>query len=158
MRRNLVEHRHLLARERQQRRAVAPLQRRGERAGGFLGIAGADHVEIRNHPQRRDRLDRLVRRAVLAHADGVVREDVDDGQVRRAPRAASSGREVVGEHQEGRARRAEHAVVGDAVAHRRHRVLANAEADVAAGAVRWIEILVRRRCSCTSSRAGRRCR
>ena len=56
---------------------VGALERGGERAGGLLGIGGADDVEVRDDAQAGDRLDRLVRGAVFADADAVVREDVD---------------------------------------------------------------------------------
>ena len=64
-----------------------PVERGDERARGLLGIGRADDVEVRDDPETRDGLDRLVGRAVLADADAVVRENVDDGQVaeRREP-------------------------------------------------------------------------
>ena len=76
-------------------------------------------------------LDRLVRRPVLAEADRVVREDVDDAllhQRRHADRVAA----VVAEGEEGAAVRDEAAVQGDAVHDRRHAELAHAVVDVAA--------------------------
>ena len=59
------------------------------------------------------------------------------------------GRRVVGEHEERRAGRAEEPVVGDAVADRGHRVLADAEADVAARRGWSGRNPCRRRCSCS---------
>ena len=88
---DLVEQRHGLAREREQRRAVGAIERGDERARGLLGIGGADDVEIRDDAQAGDGLDRLVRRAVLADADAVVREDVDDGQVAERREADARG-------------------------------------------------------------------
>ena len=107
------------------------LKRGGEGAGGFLGIGGADHVEIRDHAQAADGLDRLVRRAVFADADGVVGEDVGHRQLGERGEADARAA-VVGEDEERRAAGAEEAVVGDAVADRAHGVLADAEPDVAA--------------------------
>ena len=83
-----------------------------------------------NRAQRQELLDGLVRRAVLAHADRVVREDVDDRDLHdrgQADRRAA----VVAEDQEARA-------VGpdlrqrQAVEDRAHGVLADAEMEVAA--------------------------
>ena len=57
--------------------------------------AGPEHEEPGHRAQRRELLDRLVRRAVLADADRVVREDVHDGdlhQRREADRAAARSR------------------------------------------------------------------
>ena len=70
-----------LPREREQRRAVGALERGDEGARRLLGIGRADDVEVRDDAEARDGLDGLVGRAVLADADAVVREDVDDRQV-----------------------------------------------------------------------------
>ena len=56
------------------RRAVGALQGGGEGAGGFLRVAGADDVEVRDDAQAGDRFDGLVGGAVLTDADGVVGE------------------------------------------------------------------------------------
>jgi hypothetical protein len=84
------------------RRVVLHLHRQPPRLGDLVGVARADHDDPGHRPQRGQVLDRLVGRPVLAHADRVVREDVDRrdlhdrGQAqRRAP--------VVGEDQEPRA-------------------------------------------------------
>ena len=45
-----------------------------------LASAGRKHDQARDGSQRRQLLDRLVRRPVFAHTDGVVREDVNDRQ------------------------------------------------------------------------------
>ena len=140
--RDVVEDGHGLAREREERGSVVAAEGGGEGAGRLLGVAGADDVEAGDHAQAGDRLDRLVGGAVLADADGVVGVDVGDGQL--AERGQAHGRAgVVGEHQEGGDGGLENAVVGDAVGHGGHGVLADAEADVAAGAVGGVEILVR---------------
>ena len=54
------------------------LQRELPALGRLDAIRRAEHVEVRHGAQRRQMLDRLVRRAVLAEADRVVRHDVDD--------------------------------------------------------------------------------
>ena len=131
--------RNILAGEREQRRAVLAAERERECGGAFLGVAGTDDVEIGNEAQGADGLHRLVRRAVLADADAVVREDVGDGQF--AERGEADARAaVVGEHEERGAAGAEEAVVGDAVADRAHGVLADAEPDVAAQRILLREI------------------
>jgi hypothetical protein len=101
--------------------------------------AGADDVEVRDDAQAADGFHRLVGRAVLADADGVVGEDVGDRQLGQRGEADAS-RAVVGEDQEGGAAGAEEAVVGDAVADGAHGVLADAEPDVAAERVGGGEI------------------
>ena len=45
---------------------------------GLVGVGRPDHLEAGHRPQRRQLLDRLVGRAVLAEADRVVRPRVDD--------------------------------------------------------------------------------
>ena len=77
-------------------------------------------------------LDRLVRRAVLAEADRVVRPDPERLHV--AERGEPDGRaHVVREDQEGRAVRLQHPLrERDPVHDRAHRVLADPERDVAA--------------------------
>jgi hypothetical protein len=70
-------------------------------AGGFLGIAGADDVEVRDHAQAADGFHRLVGGAVLTDADGVVGEDVGDGQPGQGGEADARAAQVVGEDEEG---------------------------------------------------------
>ena len=62
----------------------------------------AHHVEIGDGAERGQMLDRLMRRAVLAEADRVVRHDIDHAllhQRREADRRAA----IIGEHEEGAA-------------------------------------------------------
>ena len=69
-------------------------------AGGRLvGVGRADDVEARDRAQRGEVLDRLVGRAVLAEADGVVGPHVGDRQAhqRGQPHRAAH---VVGEREE----------------------------------------------------------
>ena len=91
-----------------------------------FGSPGRTTDEIRDRPQRREVLDRLVGGAVLAEADRVVRPDVDgvDVHQRRQPHRRAH---VVGELQEGAAERAGRAVQHDAGQDRAHGVLTDAE-------------------------------
>ena len=89
---------------------------------------------VGNGAQRRHMLDRLVRRAVLAEADRIMRHHEADpeahqrGEPHRRPG-------IVGEHQEGAAIGDHAAMERHAVHGRRHAVLANAVMHVAAGIV-----------------------
>ncbi len=58
---------------------------------GLVGVGRADHPEVGDRAQRRVVLDRLVRRAVLAEADGVVRPDPHAPAAPSAPRGAPTG-------------------------------------------------------------------
>ena len=97
-------------------------------------VARPEHVEVRDRAQRREMLDRLMRRAVLAEADRVVRHHVDDALAhqRREPDRRPA---IVGEHQEGAAVGDDAAVQRHAVHRRGHAVLADAVVDEAAGVV-----------------------
>ena len=67
--------------------------------GGLDRVGRAEHQQVRDRAQRGEMLDRLMRRAVLAEADRVVRHHVDDAlahQRGEADRRAA----VIGEHQE----------------------------------------------------------
>ena len=96
--------------------------------GGLVGVGGPHHVEPRDRAQCGEVLDRLVGRAVLAEADGVVGPDVGDREPhqRRQPDRRAH---VVGEGQERGAEDAGAAVDGDAVEDRAHGVLADAEVE-----------------------------
>ena len=76
-----VDRGHGLAGENQSRRLVVQLQDDLPGFRHFVGVGRAQHDQARDGPQRRQLLDGLVRRAVLADADGVVREDVDHRQL-----------------------------------------------------------------------------
>ncbi len=97
--------------------------------GGLVGVAGPDHVQVRDGPQRRHLLDRLVRGSVLADADRVVGPDVDDLQAGEGGQPDGAAH-VVAEDQERGGVGDEAAVEGDAVGDPAHAVLANAEPDV----------------------------
>ena len=128
-----VERLQLLAREGERDRAALALHRDPPRHRRLVRVAGAHVPEVRDRPERHVVLDGLVRRAVLADADRVVRPDPERLHVpeRREP----DGRpHVVGEDQEGGAVGLQHPVgQPDPVHDRAHRVLADAEGDVAAG-------------------------
>ena len=129
----LLERRQLLPRQRERDRPVLPLERDLPRARRLLRVRRPDEPELRNRAQRRVVLDRLMRRPVLAEPDGVVRPHPQ----RREPRQRRQPHRrphVVGEDEERRAVRLHHpAVQRDPVHDRAHRVLADAERDVAAG-------------------------
>lgn len=119
----------LLARKDEGGRSVGAEEGRGPSAGDFLGVSGANDVEVWNHAQATDGLDRLVSGAVFTDTNGVVGEDIDDGEFSQSGEADGRAH-VVGEDEEGRAAGTEEAVVGDAVANRAHGVLADTEPDV----------------------------
>ena len=126
--------RQLLAGEGEGHRPVAPLHGDPPRRGGLVGIAGPDEPQVRDRPQGRVVLDRLVGRSVLAQTHRVVRPDIDDVDPGQRGEAHGSAH-VVAELEERRHVRDEPAVVGDPVADAAHRVLADAEAEVATGLV-----------------------
>ena len=151
------ERRHALAREREHARAVEVLEHDAPGLGRLGRVGGADDGEVRDRAQREQVLDRLVRRAVLAQADGVVREDPRDLQPhqRRQPDRAAH---VVRELQERRAVRPHDPAVGrHAVDRAAHAVLAHAEVDVAPGlAVGVVRALAARHHRVGRARRGRR--
>ena len=79
--------------------AIPALERRGPRHNGLNGIARAPNVHVRNDPQRREVLDRLMRGSVLTESNRVVCEHeyrADPHERRHAQRAAA----IVGEGEE----------------------------------------------------------
>mmetsp|Transcript_133549 Transcript_133549/g.316573 ORF Transcript_133549/g.316573 Transcript_133549/m.316573 type:complete len:343 (-) Transcript_133549:772-1800(-) len=69
----------------------------------LIGVAGPEDEEPRDAAEGAELLHRLMRRPVLAHADGVVREDEDGGHLHE--RCHADGRpHVVAEDQEGGAK------------------------------------------------------
>ena len=104
----------------------------------LVGIGGAEHDEAGDRPQRGQLLDRLMRRTVLAHADRVVSEDVDHRDLH--DRGQADGHPaVVAEDQEPGAEGPDldqrHAVQDGP-----HRVLADAEMEVAASIFAGLEV------------------
>ena len=98
------------------------------------GVGRAEDEEVRDGAQRGHVLDRLVRRAVLAKADGIVRQHVDDADAHQGCKA-DRRTAIVREDQEAAGIGDEAAVQRHAVHRRRHAVLAHAVVDVAAGEV-----------------------
>ena len=99
------------------------------------GIAGPEHQQVGDRPQRREMLDRLVGRAVLAEADRIVGEHMDHPQAHQ--RGEPDRRpHIVGEHQEGAGIGNDPAVQRHSVHRRGHAVLADAVMDEAAAGVR----------------------
>ncbi len=125
-----VERRHRLAREDQHAGRLLRVERGLPGIGRLVGVARADRVEPGHGAQRGELLDRLVRRAVLADADRVVREHEDRRHLhdRREPQRRAH---IVRKDEEGAGVGAQigerHAVGGGA-----HAMLANAEMHVAA--------------------------
>ena len=88
-----VEHRELLARQRERRRARPGASIASRQASTVsVASAGPHEAQVRDRAQRRVVLDRLVRRAVLAEADRVVRPDVDRRGSPGAPASRTAGR------------------------------------------------------------------
>eukprot|EP00982_Pelagococcus_subviridis_P002992 23048-Pelagococcus_subviridis.AAC.3 len=119
-----------LARERESRRAVRLLDANLVRARGLVTVRGAHHEHAGHRAERREVLDRLVRGAVLADADGVVRHDEER---RRAGEGGDAHRaaHVIGEDEEGGAVGLEAGgVKRDGVGDGAHAVLADAVTDV----------------------------
>ena len=139
----IIQHRHRLATQCQEGRTIHALHRGGKSPGGFLRVGGTNDIEIRNHPQAGNSFHRLMGWAVLADADGVVRVEINDRQLRERGKAHRRTR-VIGENEERRARGPEDPIIGDAIVDGRHAVLTNAVAEVAAGAVGAVKILVGR--------------
>ena len=123
---------HVLAAQQHGRGAFVVLQRGGPGNGGLYHIAGAPYVQVRYQAQAGCVLDALVRGAVFAQADAIVREDVDDAQLHQRGHADGVAA-VVAEGEEGAAIRDIAAVQGNAVHDGGHAEFAHAIVDVAAG-------------------------
>ncbi len=98
----------------------------------FVGVGRPNHGQPRNRAQARDLFNGLVRRAVFAQSDRVMREHVDRVQLHQRAQA-DGGLHVIGERQERRRIRDHPAVRRETVHRGAHRMLANAEVQVAAG-------------------------
>ena len=97
-------------------------------------VGGAEDQQVGHRAQGGHVLDRLVGRAVLAQADGVVGHHVDHADAHQRGQTDRRAA-VVGEDQEGAAVGDDAAVQRHAVHRRGHAVLAHAVMDVAAGVV-----------------------
>ena len=125
-----VEGRQRLAAQHQTGRLMLEPDDDAPRFDDFVGVGRAERDESGDAAQREELLDRLVRRSVLAHADRVVGEDIDDRKLHQ--RGKADGRfHVVGKDKEARA---EGSDLGqcEPVQDRAHGVLADAEMHVAA--------------------------
>jgi len=135
----LIEHGDGLATEGEESGAVGAEESGGESAGGFFGIGGADDIEIGDDAEATDGFDGLMSGAVFADADGVVGEDINDGEVGESG-DANGAAAVVGEDEESGAAGAEESIIGEAVEDAAHAVFADAEADIATVAIGGIEV------------------
>ena len=128
-----VEGRNRLAREHERDGRVVKPHQDAPRLDRLVRVAGPDRDEARHRPQRRELLDGLVRRPVLAEPDRVVGEDPDRGDLHQRAEPDRLAR-VVGEDQVGGAVRPqlrEREAVHDAC----HSVLADSEVEVPAASV-----------------------
>src|SRR5665213_1053448 len=124
-----IEHGKFLAREHQSHGPARVLHRDAPRLDGLGRIRWANHRHVGHSAQARELLHRLMRGAILAQRDAVVRPHVD--HVRVTQRRQTNARpHVVGERQECCAEGNHAAVMRHPREDRRHRVLADAEVDV----------------------------
>ena len=87
-----AQQRHVLAGQRQDRRRVrAASAPAAQHSAVSTASAGRKTSRLRDRAQRRQMLDRLVGRAVLAEADRVVRHHVDDPRCPSGPPGGSPG-------------------------------------------------------------------
>ena len=144
-----VERRHVLPREHQRRRSPRVQQRGTIGLGHFVRVAGPDDREIGDRPQRGQLLDRLVRGPVLAHADGIVGEDVEHRQAHDGGHADRRPH-VIGKDEEGGAEGAQSGQ-RHAVDDRAHGMLADAEVEISGVVACGLEIA-----AAVDEREGRR--
>src|SRR5450631_2886472 len=126
-----TEQGHRLAGKGHESRLTGHVQNRLPAFGGLDRIAGAIDREVRDGPQRRELLDRLMRGAVFAEADRVMRHDEDRPDLHKG-READGRPAVIREAQESAAVRDQAAVQRDAVHGSGHAVLAHAVVHVGA--------------------------
>ena len=81
-----------------------------ECARRFFRIGRPNDIDLRHDPHAAHRLDRLMRRAVFAHPDRVVGENVNVRQSRERGEPDRSAA-IIGEDEKRRARSAEKAVI-----------------------------------------------
>ena len=127
----LAEQRHRLARQRDEGGAARLVEDQLPAFGGLDRVARAIDAEMRNGPQRRQMLDRLMGRAVLAEADRIMGHDEDGADLHHGGEADGRAA-IVGEAHEGAAIGDQAAMQRDAVHGRGHAVLAHAVMDVGA--------------------------
>ena len=76
-----IKGRQRLAAEDERHRMILHLHDDAPGFADFVGVSRTDDVQMRNGAQRHQLLDGLMRRAVFADADGIVREDVSRRQL-----------------------------------------------------------------------------
>ena len=124
-----IKGRPALAGEDQGGRAGLVADRRFPGLDGLVGISGPDDGQVRNRPQARQVLDRLVGRAIFTETDRIVGQDVDRLQPHHRSEPDRRAH-VIGEDQEGAAEGDQAGGVGQAIHEGPHGVLADAEVDV----------------------------
>ena len=82
--------------------AIAALVTSDNPAEEIVKYAGANNIEVRNGPAGGEVLDRLMRRAVFAEADRIVRHHVNDPPMHDGGEA-EGGTQIVGEDEKRRA-------------------------------------------------------
>ena len=101
-----VQGRQRLTAQRQTGRLMLEADDDAPRLDDLVGVGRAERDESGDAAQRKELLDRLVGRSILAHADRVVGEDIDDRKLHQ--RGKADGRfHVVGKDQEARAERSD---------------------------------------------------
>ena len=116
-------------------------QRGNPRRRRLLAVCGTVDFHVGNGAQCDELFHGLMRGSVFAHADGVVRENIDDGNVHECGQTDRM-LAVVGEDEEGGAIALESAVQLHSVRDCRHRVLADAEVHIASRIVARRKITV----------------
>ena len=99
----------------------------------FIGICRPEQIKAGHRTQRCDLLDRLMGRPILADANGVVREDVDYGQLHQGAEPECAPKIIAENKKTG-------AIGPDLyqahpVEDRGHRMLPDAEVEVATGVI-----------------------
>ena len=125
-----IECRQRLARQRNRRRLVAQLQDVAIRFDDLIRIRRPKHDQAGNGAQRDQLLDRLMRRSIFAIAHGIVRENENGRQLHE--RGEPNGRSGIVAEDEERRSEGPQLRKRQAVDDRRHRVLADAEMNIAA--------------------------
>ena len=125
-----AQQRQRLAGQHQQAGTVGAADRQLPALRRLHRVGGAIHVQVRHRPQAGEMLDRLVRRAILAQADRIVRQHVDHPLAHDGAHA-DRRTHIVGEHKERAGVRDQPAMQRHAVRGGAHAMLAHAEMDVA---------------------------
>ena len=124
-----VDGRQILAREDYDRRGLLHLHRGSVRFRDFVRVRWSKDRDVRHGAERREMFDRLVRRAVFADADRIVREDEKGRRLHERGETNHRAQEIR-EDEEGGAISSQPRE-GQAVRDRAHRVFTNAKVHVA---------------------------